>query len=333
MSVTSESIAELYRDIYEEASAQNTLDHPETIAAIAERLGEHGYPASDTENRNRFNMVCWEQADAFCRQAKEGQHAFVTIFSVLENGGFIRFGLESADGSVTVNRSVLSWKNGSPYVSYQNSYPACDWTYTEEGYLFFDEYSTEGYDGAPGYTALRIKPLDGECRRLNEACIAPVGYGANNMFLLDWTEDEYNGLDFNDLFLRLYPVVLKAMPPYETTVDGATYCVPEKTFEAVLLSCFTISRDTLRARVPYDSETGCYEYASRGFYDASLSPNLPYPEVVACTEHADKTLTLTVNAVYPKQHLSRAFCHEVTVRPTEDGGFQYVSNHITQVEY
>ena len=48
--------------------------------------------------------------------------------------------------------------------------------------------------------------------------------------------------------------------------------------------------------------------------------------MVDCRENGDGTLTLTVNAVYPDRNLSKAYVHEVVIRPLADGGVQYVSN-------
>ncbi len=59
---------------------------------------------------------------------------------------------------------------------------------------------------------------------------------------------------------------------------------------------------------------------------------MPYPEVAACEENPDGTIRLTVNAVWPKEHLARAFSHEVVIRLLEDGSFQYVSNHVIPSE-
>ena len=64
------------------------------------------------------------------------------------------------------------------------------------------------YDGPPGYTAVRVKSLEEECRELNRRYILPIGYGANNMFLTDWKEENFGELDFYDLFQLLYPFCL-----------------------------------------------------------------------------------------------------------------------------
>lgn len=327
-SMTSTDIAELYRDLYEQASAAKSMDSLETISAIVDRLGEYGFVAADSENKNRIDLANWEAAEAFCQQAEEGGSTSLAIFCITDTGGFIRFDLECLDGSVTVNRSVLTWKDNTPEVTWQSSYPAHNWVYTEDGYLFFDEYTPEGYDGAPSYTAIRIKPLDERCRYLNRTCIAPVGYGNNNLFLQDWTEEDFSSLDFNDLFPLLYPAVFHEPFPCEMSVDGNVWHVPETVFETVIQACFAIDVEALREQTDYDPETKSYLYTSRSFYDSTASPNLPYPEVTACVENPDQTITLTVNAVFPKEHLSQAFCHEVVVRPTEGGSYQYVSNHI-----
>ena len=50
------------------------------------------------------------------------------------------------------------------------------------------------------------------------------------------------------------------------------------------------------------------------------------------TENEDGTITLTVNAVYPKENTSKSFSHKTVVRPLGEGGFQYVSNEMISSE-
>lgn len=322
------SIADQYRDIYEEAVNENTLGSLTVVKNIISRLGEQGYAAIDTENQNQINMVHPEFVEQFCKKVMDQQEGKVTFFSVMENGGFIRFDLDTSDGNVNVTRSVLSWKDNKPLVTYENSYKASGFKYTKNGYLFFDEYFPPGYDGAPGYTAIRVKPLNEECREMNEKYIRPIGYGANNMFLLDWKEDDFGSLDFYDLFAILYSNIYGIATPYETSVGGEVYLVPKEEFEKVLKSYFKVDNNTLREKTKYSKQDESYEYRTRGFYDCSSSPNIPFPEVISYEENADGTIKLTVNVVWPEKHLERAFCHEVVIRPFADGEFQYVSNHI-----
>ena len=53
------------------------------------------------------------------------------------------------------------------------------------------------------------------------------------------------------------------------------------------------------------------------------------PEVVSVTENDDGTITLLVEAVWPKYRDDKAYIHEVTVRPAGDN-FKYVSNRIVE---
>ena len=59
-----ESIAELYRDIYEQAAEMGTVGEPEVTKSMVERIGEHGYAVVDEENQ--IDMVGSEQVLRFC---------------------------------------------------------------------------------------------------------------------------------------------------------------------------------------------------------------------------------------------------------------------------
>ncbi len=325
---TSKQIAETYRDIYEKAAGEGKLSSLETIQDIVDRLGEEGYCAIDMENENQVNLTHPEKIEEFCSLVELGKKGEETIISIMEDGGFIRFDLETVHGEVFVTRSVLQWKGGMPEVDYMNRYPACEWEFSGNGYLFFRKKVPQGYDGDQGYTAIRVYPLEDECRELNRKYILPIGYNANQAFLLDWTEEELKGLDFDDLFSKLYNSTFGKPLPYEQTIDGTSYLVPEEEYEKVILSHFRMDKETLRAYGNYREKDRAYEYRSRGFNDCASSPNNPYPEVTVCERQEDGTWKLTVNAVWPIENMDKAFSHEVVVRVLEDGGFQYVSNRV-----
>lgn len=67
-------------------------------------------------------------------------------------------------------------------------------------------------------------------------------------------------------------------------------------------------------------------------FDFAPTPYSPYPEVISYEENRDGTIKLTVNAVWTEGNLENAFCHEVIIRPLENGDFQYVSNHVIPSE-
>ena len=326
-----EEIAKLYRDIYEDAKARNSLADTETALAIATRLGESGFCVTDAENQNLINLTNHEKMEAFCRLADEGGDGEAVFFCVMQTGGLLRFDLTSAGGGVSVVRTVLSWNDGKPSVTYQSSYAADGWTY-KDGCLFFEEAQPVAYDGAPGYTALRIQPLDEACLKWNRDCLRPVGYTSNNLFFLNWTQEDYGALNFYDLFAILYPFARGTQIPYEQTVDGSEYQVPAEEFESVIQAFFSIDEEALHQIEGYQPDTDTYLYRTRSFTDKNGSPNSPYPEAVSCRENANGTLTLTVRAVWPSEHLPRAFSHEVTIRPLPDGGFQFVGNRMLPSE-
>ena len=181
---------------------------------------------------------------------------------------------------------------------------------------------------------LRILPLDEKCREYNRKYILPVGYEQNNLFLCNWSEDDFEDLDFYDLFDRFYPMMHNQPVPYmadENLGVGAVYQVPEELFEDVIGAYFNMDRETLRSKTTYISELAAYEYRPRGFYEVEY-PDIAYPEVVSYTENEDGTVTLYINAVYPSGNMSKEFSHITVIRPFSEDSFQYVSNEITLPE-
>lgn len=297
-------IAERYRDIYEAAEKNNALDALETQRQIVERIGEKGNAAVD--RNNRINMTNYEDAESFCQSVQEKADAEVTLFSVMDEGGFLRYDMKTSKGSIFVTVSRLVW---------------------EKGYLFIEEYRPSGYDGAPGEVAFCVKPLDQNCRDYCEKYVYPVGYADNNLFITDWNEQDISEPDFYDLYEKLYYVKYGTNVPYEP-YEGAEYEVPAAEFEDVIQSYFNIGVEQIRENTMYRIESESYCYRPRGFREGEL-PYGPYPEVVACKEQPDGTLRLYIEGVWERKFTDRAVASELVVRPMENGGFQYVSNEVT----
>ena len=327
-------IEELLSDIYDEAVDTNTLGSLDIMRSMVARLGENGYVAVDSENQ--IDMTQAEQALAFCKAVDEKETAELTIIVVMEMG-IRKFDLKTEDGNVNVVRGYYEYdQNGSLQNRSTVSYPADFWQYTEEGYLIFEgsSFSEESYiltlSDTPEHTMLRILPLDEKCREYNRTYILPVGYGQNNLFLSNWSEDDFGDLDFYDLFDRFYPMIHKQPVPYmadENSGAGAVYQIQEEVFENVIGAYFNMDHKTLRSKTTYSSELAAYEYRPRGFYEAEY-PDIAYPEVVSYTENEDGTVTLHINAVYPGGNMSKEFSHTTVIRPLGEDSFQYVSNEI-----
>lgn len=285
-----EHIAALYRDIYNQAAGMGTLSNKEVVRSIVERIGEHGYVVADEENQ--IDMAGPEQVLRFCRSVDGKQEAELTMIVVTSSGGFIKYNLHTVDGTVDVVRGYYQYVNGRLENMSTVSYPVDSWEYTKEGYLLFEgsHYSEIYYalslSDEPEHTALRVLPLDETCRKLNRAYLLPVGYGGNNLFLVDWSEQNFGNLDFYDLFDRFYPDIYELPVPFEANDDsgvGAVYRISAEIFEHVVEVHFRIDHEELRKKTTYIPEDQNYEYRPRGFYEAEY-PDIPYPEVVSYEE-------------------------------------------------
>ena len=333
-----DEIIEICSQLYKKASEENKIADLEMIRIIVNQFGENGYPAVDI--RNQIDMTEAEQVEWFCEMVDTQEEAEITIIEVSYLGGFVKYDLETKDGNVDVVRSYYKYENGNMKREVTGSYQAEYWNYTEDGYLMFSGvwFSEELYvltlSGAEEHTALRVQPLDETYRELSRKYLLPIGFEQNNMFIVDWSEDDFGELNFYDMFDLLYPKVYGTNIPYVADDNlgvGAVYQIPKDDFERVILPYFDIDSETLQSKTIYNAEDKTYEYKPRGFEEVEY-PEYPYSEVIGFTENGDGTLTLTANVVFPYVGDSKVYAHEVVVRPLENGGVQYVSNRIIPSE-
>ena len=333
-----EKMIECCLELYEKAAEENKIADLEMIRSIVNRLGENGYPAVDS--RNQIDMTEAEQVEWFCEMVDTQEEAEITIIEVSYLGGFVKYDLETKDGNVDVVRSYYKYENGNMKREVTGSYQAEYWNYTEDGYLMFSGvwFSEELYiltlSGAEEHTALRVQPLDEIYRELSQKYLLPIGFEQNNMFIVDWSEDDFGDLNFYDMYDLLYQKINGTYTPYVADDNlgvGAVYQIPKDDFESVIMAYFNIDSETLQSKTIYYAEDETYEYKPRGFEEVEY-PEYPYSEVVGFTENSDETLTLTANVVFPYAGDSKVYAHEVVVRPLENGGVQYVSNRIIPSE-
>ena len=333
-----DEIIEICSQLYKKASEENKIADLETVRIIVNQFGENGYPAVDS--RNQIDMTEAEQVEWFCEMVDTQEEAEITIIEVSYLGGFVKYDLETKDGNVDVVRSYYKYENGNMKREVTGSYQAEYWNYTEDGYLMFSGvwFSEELYvltlSGAEEHTALRVQTLDETYRELSRKYLLPIGFEQNNMFIVDWSEDDFGDLNFYDMYELLYPKVNGTYTPYVADDNlgvGAVYRIPKDDFESVIMAYFNIDSETLQSKTIYYAEDETYEYKPRGFEEVEY-PEYPYSEVVGFTENSDGTLTLTANVVFPYAGDSKVFAHEVVVRPLENGGVQYVSNRIIPSE-
>ena len=333
-----DEIIEICSQLYKKASEENKIADLETVRIIVNQFGENGYPAVDS--RNQINMTEPEKVVEFCEKVDAQEEAEITILEVSYLGGFVKYDLHTKDGNVDVVRSYYKYENGNMKREVIGNYQAEYWNYTEEGYLMFSGvwFSVELYvltlSGAEEHTALRVQPLDETYRELSRKYLNPISFERNNMFIVDWSEEDFGDLNFYDMYDILYPKVNGQYAPYvadDNLSVSAVYQIPKEEFESVIMKYFNIDSETLQSKTIYDSENLTYEYKPRGFEEVEY-PEYPYSEVVGFTENNDGTITLTANVVFPYAGDSKVYAHEVVVRPLENGRVQYVSNRIIPSE-
>lgn len=318
-------IAELYRNLYMKGYEENVLDSLAMKQDIANCIGKAGYAVTDTENR--IDMINEKQIEEFCWKAKKGEEAETTILLLMDNGGFVRYDLTADDGRIDVDRSSLQWEKLQKRVDYYEEYTAYSWEYTEKGYLFIEQYHMSGYDGAPGQIGIRVKPIDPICRELNKKYVLPIGFKRNKLLITEWNETDFSQLDFYDLYEIMYQMKHGSYVPYDSEYGGKEYEIPKSEFEEVLKTYFQIDSGTLETMTVYHADSQTYRYRPRGQYDAE-PPYEPYPEVIAYDNRKDGTIKRTIDAVWIREKMERAITSELVVRPLENGGVQYVSNHV-----
>lgn len=327
----SEEIAECFRVVYEEAKGSQMLGTPKVMGEILDCFKKEGYTVVDLDNQ--FDMVNPEPMELFCRQAEEGKEAKATVCVIIPSGGFHRYDFHSLEGKVQVTRSFIGWDDGEPVVEEIQEYEAGVWTWFGGAYLFFEEELPWDFDGTSRQIALRLKPLDQKLRELNRKYVEPIGYYLNNMFVIDWSENDYGELNFYDLFQPLYEMKYGETDFLELGYrEDQVYEVPRSIFEAPFRNYFQIDSDILKEKNVYDEQSKTYQYRPRGLYDGSPSAGTPCPEVIAYEELEDGTLKLIVQAVWKSEQIEKAFVHELVVRPISEGKFQYVSNRVIPSE-
>lgn len=290
---------------------------------VIESMGSKGYIAVDVENQ--INMANAENAEMFLSEVAGNRDAGCTILQVMYDKSFVRFDFKSGGNNVMITRRFYVWENNCFVEKNEENYKAYTWKYTD-GYLFFERYRMGGYDGDSAYTALRVEPLDEKLRVLNRKYIKTIGYDSNNLFTTNWDESDMNKINYYDIYEALYKMKYGMSSPYSD--EGVTYMIEGKLYEKVFQEYLPVSTDVLQHVNVYDVSRQMYQYRTRGMFDHSVTPLVPFPEVVDSEYNADGTITLIVNAVSEKDESGRLFTHKVTIKEKGNDGFEYVSNDV-----
>lgn len=300
--------AALYSDIYTENAGLDL----ETKQQIITRFDDAGLSAVDIGNQ--INMTNWEEIDEFCSQGDVGA---AVIYVINDDGSYTQYDLSISEGNLHVKMQVCSGGKES-VITYEQEYDAVHWSYTDKGYLFFGAEHPAGDFGPWLETAIRVKPMDAELRSMTQKYLNVLGYEDNNLFIENWNENDFTALELYDIYEVL-----------TGNITAEKEAVPAEEFESVITRYLDIAPAEIRSMTDYDSGDEVYYFSSRTAEVKGSTPDMPYPEVASVTNNADGTITLLVEAVWPKCKDDMAYIHEVTVRQ-EGGSFKYVSNRIVE---
>lgn len=326
-----EDISKIEQIFIDEYSKQN--DHLKCVGKIIEKLGDSGFVAID--NENRVDMTNADFMMQFISSMESGEHAKISVLQIFYTGGLNYVDITTDKGNVGVEQTYFTFQDNQLIQTAHSEFTADHCEYTDEGYLLIggSRYSPELYvltmSEEEEHIALRVEPLDEQCRRFCEKYMAPISYNLNNMFITSWAEDDFADLDFYDVFERFYKETYGKICPYTMNDDlseGNEYEIPANEFEDVIMQHIRVSPEKLHMLLRYDADKECYIYRPRGFHEFDYA-EVPYPEVAAYERNVDGSVTLTVNAVYPNGNTSKLFSHKVTV-VDENGRIYYLSNEL-----
>ena len=330
-------IVSLYRDLYDSAQKEPAADRwgeqtlsQQSIDAIEARLLERGLDVIDSSADCPGYFVNAEHFRQFWDSVQRDEEASQEVIAIRDSGALSYRLLTHQDGTTYVYSLVYSLAGDEdPDYEMHQVYGA---ELTEQGNFYY-RINPEDDCHYANYTLIRLQKPDQELWELYSKYILAGGYTATNIFLTDWTEDDFSPLCFNDLWEYVY----RYRTGTQFWPDGCAYdksrncyLIPAAEFESAVLPFFKLDAQTLRQLADYDAQTDSYPWrqVESNDYAFYLSYYTIEPEVTACRTNADGTLALTVEARSTDLGIDCLFSHEVTVRPMEDGGFQFVGNRV-----
>lgn len=332
-----QELVRMYRELYasaEKREPENRWERPllaqSSIDTIEDRLLGEGLPVLDSDEVVPAYLPTGADFLSFLEAVRQGRDASQEVLSIRASGdlGYQLFSFEN--GRLVVYSAVVPLEEGVEPVF--EVHPVLDWELTDRGNFYYSIYP-QWDKHYVAYALVRLAEPKEALWELNRKYISAGCYVGSNLFLTDWTEKDFSGLSFNDLWEYLYRYEYgKQFSPdgYHYCAEGHYYEIPGEEFEQIILPYFAIDRETLRSFAGFDSEGQTYPW--RQIQSNELVSILRYytmePEVTECRENPDGTLTMTVQVISTDLKTDCLFSHEVTVRPLEQGGFQFVGNRM-----
>lgn len=325
-----------YQAMYRNAEKEKSVNRPnqtiisqETIDVIEDFLINQGY---SVVNSDSYYPPYLENADglyAFWQSVSAGKNAEQEFLSIEQTGALYYSLLKYDNGNPYLVNEIIGWDEDClPVISTSMCRGVLDWDLADDDFYYQIYPDNVSFDSC---MLLRLKPVDKEFYELAEKYIFPIAYSNNNMFLCDWSCDNYNDLSFNDLFDFFYRIKNgESVNVQEFERIEAPYhylCIPSELFEDTIMPYFDITADELRELSLYDSARDIYPWQEINCENVIHYPSVE-PEVVKHQINENGTFTLTVNVRCNDFMTDCLFTHEVAIRQLESGGYQYLGNQI-----
>ena len=331
----SKKLMESFKKVYEQAdkgTASNVVLSEETICQIESIMKKKEYPL--TTMITYSNMDNYEKVDDFLQNCINGKSGSVVIYEIHSDGGIGRckYIFDGTDIYVLSTRAVWNERN-EPGISFVAYTRIKEWKYTERGWFCYElcvpepPEVTEIVDGS---RMIRVKPIKAEYQEISKKCVFELGYQGNNLLCSNWDTEHLEKLDYNGVYEYLYRMKYHKAFPSEEYQNG----ISRDEFEGIIMEYIPVTAEQIEEYAVFDKETqtyawtrlGCMNYAP-SFFGTSM------PEVVDKKENEDGTVTLTVDAICEMVLCDDAvITHELTIRFSEDGSFQYLGNKILNNE-
>lgn len=314
-----------------EKEAQPMCFSQEGIDEIEAFLIKKGYPTINSDRKYPSYLENETSFYDFWQAVAEHKDATQKVFQVSETGGLICWYFQNIKEERSFTLMQIEWdEQEEPYLLVEEELPVLDWEMSEQDNFYFKIYpETRSIDA---YSLIRLKAVDHTLYDLNEKYILPIGYLSNNMFLCDWSSEDYGELCLNDLFEFFYKIRNDAffyVKEEQRILEPFLHVdLPKWLFEQTLMPYFDISLEELRSRCAFDLCKETYPWQEICCSNVDYYPNIE-PDIVAYHQNDEGTLTLIINARCNSYKTDCLFTHEVVIRPLKDGSYQYLSNKIT----
>ncbi len=332
-------ITAMYFDLYagaDKTDPRSQWDDPvlsqSSIDAIETLLTDAGLDIVDTDGVYPGYLTTADHFYHFWDNVEQGISAEQEILTIYESGDLFYRLFTHREGITYVYTMDYSIEDDSGF--YYDKQTILEWELTDKGNLYYRIRPT-GDKRYSDFALIRTAAPNAELCDLTMKYIWAASYLGTNIFLTDWTEDDFGALSFNDLWDSFYYGYYgqQFCPDENAYIRGQDrYRIPADEFEKVVFPYFDIDMDTFREMAQYEAEGDYYPWRQIYTNDfVFLYYYMIEPEVTKYEVNSDGTITLTVEILSTDLKTDCLFSHEVTVRPLENGSFQYVGNRVTCV--